>query len=329
MLPLSVEKTLAVCFFEVTNSNPNGDPDAENSPRTDPETLHGLITDVCLKRKLRDYVALEKGGDIIYIKARGVLASEQEKAYKALNLQPGKSSNEQARQWMCKNYWDVRTFGALMATGSSKESADTEETTKKYKAGKNSRFDCGVVRGPVQISFGLSLDPVLVLDHSITRVALTNSSDGAGSTENEDGSLTANSGQMGRKQMVAYGLYKFTVSVNPFLASEVGFSADDLKLLLHSLTQMFNNDASAARSQVSMRKVYVFTHDSPLGSAPTHQLLDSLVIKKKVEVAFPRQFSDYSITLKPTPKGVKLVELVDGISTSIPENVKVEAEMVG
>ena len=313
----NVKRQDILVLLEAIDSNINGDPDAENSPRMDPETQQGLMTDVCIKRKIRDYVGMVRGEDQLYVKHKGVLVTEHKEAYDKTG-QTGKStdkksgSNVAARQWMCDNRWDVRTFGALMTGGTVKKKTEADAADgKKHKDAGNTRFDCGAVRGPVQVSFARTIDPICPTEHTITRVALTNATDGAGTTENADGSLTANSGQIGQKYTVPYGLYKFTVSVNPYLAKDTGYSEEDNALLLKSLVNMLENDASAARSGVSVRKVYVWTHDSELGSAPKHKLIESVTIVKKVD--FPRQFSDYSVTVTAPPAGVSLEELVDGL----------------
>ncbi len=214
-----------VLLFDVTNGNPNGDPDADNAPRVDPETGHGIITDVCIKRKIRNFVCLTRGNqapDNIYVKERGILANEQREAYqKADNtpMLPDNKPNEKAREWMCKNYFDIRTFGAVMTTGKAEMEEDAAKLSGKKARGEAKLWNCGQVRGPVQLSFSRSIDPILAIAHTITRVALTNATDsGQTAVVSEDGSEKASSGQMGRKYAVPYALYRMHGFISPFLA---------------------------------------------------------------------------------------------------------------
>ncbi|MVB11703.1 CRISPR-associated protein Cas7 [Caprobacter fermentans] len=274
-----------VMLFDVENGNPNGDPDAGNMPRVDAETSIGIVTDVCLKRKIRNYVeATQEGkpGYNILIKNDRALNTKYTEAYDACNLktkQKGKDQNAvaQARDYICRNYFDVRTFGAVMSTGDD---------------------PCGIVRGPVQINFARSIDPVLPQEITITRQALTTESD-----QSEKGNT------MGKKNFIPYGLYRAEGYVSALLANKTGFSEDDLALLWRSIENMFEIDHSAARGKLCMRKLYVFKHDSALGNAPSHLLFDKIAIEKKSGVEIPRKFSNYNITIdKSMPEGVEIIE---------------------
>lgn len=275
-----------VMLFDVENGNPNGDPDAGNQPRIDPETSQGIVTDVCLKRKIRNYVELEKEGEKGYnilIKNDRNLNSKFTEAYDVLELtkkQSGKNRDDvqKARQYMCKNYFDVRTFGAVMSTGDDQ---------------------CGTVRGPVQINFARSIDPVFAQDITITRQAKTSEArENAGNSE------------MGKKSMIYYGLYRAEGYISASLSQKVtGFSEEDLELLWRAVINMFENDRSAARGKMCMRKLYVFRHDSSLGNAPAHILFDKIHVDRNDGVIAPRKFSDYTITVdKAMPEGVTLIE---------------------
>ncbi len=275
-----------VMLFDVENGNPNGDPDAGNQPRIDPETSLGIVTDVCLKRKIRNYVELEKEGEKGYnilIKNDRNLNSKFTEAYDVLELtkkQSGKNRDDvqKAQQYMCKNYFDVRTFGAVMSTGDDQ---------------------CGTVRGPVQINFARSIDPVFAQDITITRQAKTSEArENAGNSE------------MGKKSMIYYGLYRAEGYISASLSQKVtGFSEEDLELLWRAVINMFENDRSAARGKMCMRKLYVFRHDSSLGNAPAHILFDKIHVDRNDGVIAPRKFSDYTITVdKAMPEGVTLIE---------------------
>jgi len=279
-----------VLLFDVTNGNPNGDPDAGNLPRLDPETNQGLVTDVCLKRKIRNYVALEKeedAGYAIYMKEKSVLNNQHQKAYDALGIEPDKKGKklpkeaEKARaltEWMCKNFFDVRTFGAVMTT----------------------EVNSGQVRGPVQMAFASSIDPVVPMEVSITRMAVTNERD----LEKER--------TMGRKHIIPYGLYRAHGYISAKLAERTGFSEDDLELLWRALINMFEHDRSAARGEMSARKLIVFKHDHPMGNAPAHRLFDSVKVERvEGEEDTPaRHYSDYrvSIDAEALPAGVSVIE---------------------
>lgn len=297
-------------LFDVQDGNPNGDPDAGNMPRVDPETMEGLVTDVCIKRKIRDYIVLAKEGQLhydIYVKHRGILANEQKKAYAALNAEPRDTANEDARKWMCDHYYDIRMFGAVMTTGKAPvaDNGDKKASTKKW--------NCGQVRGPLQLTFARSVSPVTALDLSITRVALTN----AGDTRKEDADEeTAGSGQMGRKAMVPYGLYMGRGFFSPAFAKDTGVTSDDLKLLWEALISMWDLDHSASRGFMSIRGLYVFTHDNPLGNAPSHLLFDRVmaILREEVRVSgkVARSFGDYEVMVdeQDLPEGVTLTRLV-------------------
>lgn len=276
-----------VVLFDVENGNPNGDPDAGNMPRTDPETSIGIVTDVCIKRKIRNYVELAQEnvpGYNILIKADRALNTKFTEAYTELGLktgQKGKNANdvEQARKYMCDNYFDVRTFGAVMSTGDD---------------------PCGIVRGPVQLTFAKSISPVYPQDLTITRQAKTTigRQQDAGSTE------------MGKKSVISYGLYRAEGYISAMLAQKVtGFSEDDLELLWNAIINMFEHDRSAARGKMTVHKLYIFKHQNALGNAPAGILFDKINVQKKSDVTIPRKFSDYEISVDSSmPEGVELIE---------------------
>ena len=271
-----------VYLFDVSQGNPNGDPDGDNAPRVDIETGHGLVTDVCLKRKIRNYVRVSKNDAPpfdIYVKERGILANEQKKAYIELGVTEGSDRpNEQARAWMCKNFYDIRTFGAVMTTGKAPVEDDGEGGKKKDK--KLRQWNCGQVRGPVQFSFSRSIDPIFSTSHAITRVALTNPGDtGRESAAEEDGGEEkAATGQMGRKHTVAYGLYRGHGFLSPFLAKDTKFTNGDFLLLIDALKGMFEIDRSASRGEMSPQGLFAFEHSSELGNAPSHKLFEKITI---------------------------------------------------
>lgn len=277
-----------VMLFDVENGNPNGDPDAGNAPRIDAETGLGIVTDVCLKRKVRDFVSVVKGGSEGYdilVKTDRALNDKFADAYEATG--GGKSVKgddiARARQFMCKHYYDVRTFGAVMSTG------------------KN---PCGIVRGPVQINFARSLDPVLAQELTITRQAITDKKKFDEAVD-KNGVMT----EMGKKNIVPYGLYRAEGYVSALLAEKTGFSEDDLDLLWQALINMFEHDHSAARGKMCMRKLYVFKHSSALGNAPSVLLFDKIAVSKKEGVEYPRSFSDYEVTVDADmPDGVEFIK---------------------
>ena len=270
-------------LFDAQDANPNGDPDAGNLPRIDAESGQGLVTDVCLKRKIRNFIE-QTTGHKIYFKEFAVHNNQHEEAYKALDLgDPAKATRaekDKAREWMCQNFFDVRTFGAVMST----------------------KINCGQVRGPVQISFARSIDPVVASEHAITRTSVTDVKD----IEKER--------TMGRKFTIPYGLYKAHGFVNPFLAAQTGFSNKDLELLFTALENAFQFDQSAARPAGSMnpRALIVFKHDSQLGNAPSHKLFELVSVKKKESVEVPRAFADYEVTIDRggLPSGVEIIERI-------------------
>lgn len=274
-------------FFDVQNGNPNGDPDMGNMPRIDPETGHGIVTDVCLKRKVRNYVEItrEQGeGHRIYVTEGAVLNEQHRKAYRSVReedveklkeLKP-KDRAEAAllTHWMCDNFYDVRTFGAVMTT----------------------KVNCGQVRGPVQFTFARSIDPIFSQETTITRQAVTQ--EGA---EKER--------EMGRKHIVPYALYRMDGYVSGHLAEKTHFGPQDLELLWESLEHMFEHDRSASRGQMALRKLIVFEHASKLGNAPAHRLFERIEARKVVD-APARSYSDYAITLNSEglPEGVTVTE---------------------
>lgn len=306
-----------VYLFDVENGNPNGDPDSGNMPRIDPETNHGLVTDVCLKRKVRNYVTLTKCNDgivsqgfEIYVKERGILANEQRRAYEALKIKADGDVKDNAKKWMCANYFDVRSFGAVMSTGKI-EGEDKE----KYKAliepkAKKPQWNCGQVRGPVQFNFSRSIEPVFQRDFAITRVALTNALDTRKEAVETNEGEKAASGQFGRKNIIHYGLYRMEGYISAFLAEQTGFNDDDLKLLWDALINMFDHDHSAARGKMNARKLVVFKHESALGNALAHKLFDLVKVLRIGDSTKPsRAFTDYKIEVsKSAPQGVTVEE---------------------
>lgn len=272
-----------VLLFDVENGNPNGDPDAGNMPRIDPQTGHGLVTDVCLKRKIRNHVELQKQGAAefnIYVQEKAVLSAQRKPAYEAANSAAAANTAEYARDWMCRNFYDVRTFGAVMST---KEN------------------NCGQVRGPVQIAFAKSVEPVLSQEISITRMAVE--------TEAEAKKQDGDNRTMGRKHIVPYGLYVAQGFISAALAEKTGFGEDDLELLWNALVNMFEHDRSAARGVMSSQKLYVFKHRDKLGNAPAHKLFKLIDIKPKAGLEGPaRCFEDYNVTVGTAPDGVEIIE---------------------
>ncbi|MDW7771619.1 MAG: type I-C CRISPR-associated protein Cas7/Csd2 [Desulfobulbaceae bacterium] len=274
-----------VMLFDVKNGNPNGDPDGGNLPRIDPETGHGITTDVCLKRKVRNYVELVKEDQTpfnIYVKEKGILTERRQPAYEAVADEKDKSEKiSKARAWMCKNFFDVRTFGAVMST---KEN------------------NCGQVRGPVQFAFSQSIDPVVPLEASITRMAVE--------TRKEADAQGGDNRTMGRKTYIPYGLYRVHGFISAPLAKQTGFSDDDLDLFWNALINMFDHDRSAARGEMAARKLVVFKHDSELGNAPASKLFDLITVEKNCGDMPPRSFADYSVTVGAAPAGVELIEML-------------------
>lgn len=285
-----------VILFDVENGNPNGDPDAGNMPRIDPETGLGLVTDVCLKRKIRNYVELTKedeAGYRIYIKDNVPLNRSDNEAYLALdidekNIKDKKKSDpnldEKVRDWMCKNFFDIRTFGAVMTTF--------------MKASLN----CGQLRGPVQLGFARSVEPVVPQEVTITRVAITTEKD-----------AEAKSTEMGRKYILPYGLYRCEGYISANLARKsTGFTEDDLSLLWQAIVNMFEHDHAAARGKMAVRELIVFKHDSELGCAPSHKLFDLVsIVRNNPEIGPARAYTDYTVSINEAalPEGVTCTRL--------------------
>jgi CRISPR-associated protein Csd2 len=281
-----------VLLFDVKDGNPNGDPDADNLPRLDPETNEGLVSDVCVKRKIRNFIAQVKGAEPpfdIFVKERGILANEQRKAYLATKQEPGAEPNKLARSWMCENYYDIRAFGAVMTTG--KAPAEEGKAEGKKADGKVRQWNCGQVRGPAQVAFSRSVHPLSPASHAITRVALTNATDTKRkAVETDEGGEEAATLQMGRKHTVPYGLYRCHIFLAPFLAKDTKFTNADFLLLVEALKNMFELDRSASRGQMSSQRLFAFEHSSELGNAPSHKLFDTIQVKSKSDA--PRRFPD-------------------------------------
>lgn len=293
-----------VLLFDVTDGNPNGDPDAGNMPRIDPQSLQGLVTDGCIKRKIRNAMAVmgegKPGYDLYFqtqdaVYEKRILNVLHQKAHDALGLKDSKvakvkaDNTNKARKWMCEQYFDIRTFGAVLSTG----------------------VNCGQVRGPVQITFSRSIDAVVPLEFSITRKSVTTEDD-ASKQASKDGSIT---GTMGRKNTVPYGLYRLSGFINPYLARDTGFNQQDLDFLWDALKgPIWELDRSASRGLMATRGLYVFEHESPLGNAPAHLLLDRIKVPPLGPDAAPRNFEQYcrqiSVDSESLPKGVKLHSLV-------------------
>jgi CRISPR-associated protein Csd2 len=284
-----------VFLFDCEDGNPNGDPDSDNSPRFDPETFQGLVSDVCLKRKIRDYVsysttagAIAEKGNGIFVLSGNTLESRQREPFEKWEgedkpVADGKDTKptdiEKARQWMCKNFFDVRAFGAVMST---------------------TEFNCGQVRGPVQITFARSIDRILPTEHTISRQAFTGEKD-----------IKSGTGTLGRKYTIPYGLYLAHGYINPVFAAKTGFSEDDLTLLWKAIRNLFELDRSAARGTMAARGLYIFKHESKLGNAQAQRLFESIRVQKKPDVESPRAFTDYTV-LSPDagslPEGITLID---------------------
>jgi CRISPR-associated protein Csd2 len=299
-----------VWLFDVQNGNPNGDPDADNQPRVDPETGHGLVTDVAAKRKVRNFVTLTKSGQTgyeIYVKERGILANEQKRAYTGLNIEPDGKNIEKARAWMCKNFYDVRTFGAVMTTGKAAAEEEEQEGKKeKQRGGKKKMplWNCGQVRGPVQFAFARSIDPIVSIGHTITRVALTNAGDTRKEAEvTEEGEERAASGQFGRKHAVLYGLYEMHGFISPFFAKDTVFTEKDLEVLIEAISNAFEIERTASKGEMSTRRLYLFEHSSDLGNAPAHKVFESVTVPS---VDRARSFSQYEAVIKEPKDGAEV-----------------------
>jgi len=273
-----------VYIFDVQDGNPNGDPDAGNLPRVDAETGMGLVTDVCLKRKVRNYVQIAKNcedGYDIFIKEKAVLNKSIDAAYEDENVKKAKDKTSAARDIMCKRFYDIRSFGAVMSTG------------------KNA----GQVRGPIQLTFARSINPIAAMEHSITRMAVA--------TEKEAEKQSGDNRTMGRKATVPYGLYLCHGFISANLAKQTGFTEEDLDLFWQALKNMFDFDRSAARGLMSAQKLIVFKHDTALGNAPANKLFNLVKVEKICKGA-PRSFSDYvvSIDKEALPSGVTVEEMI-------------------
>lgn len=275
-----------VLLFDVKDGNPNGDPDAGNLPRMDPETGNGLVTDVCLKRKVRNYVQLTQGDqpcNKIFVKEKAILNCLIDEAHEqefVASQEKGADKTEAARQWMCENYYDIRTFGAVMSTG------------------KNA----GQVRGAVQLGFARSKDRIFTGEHTITRMAVA--------TEKEAEKQNGENRTMGRKFTVPYGLYEVHGFISAPLAKQTGFSEDDLALFWNALLNMFDHDRSAARGEMAPQALIVFKHGSALGNAPAQKLFNLVSVKKNCGDNPPRSFADYDIEIGPAPQGVEIIEML-------------------
>lgn len=276
-----------IYIFDVADGNPNGDPDAGNLPRIDPETGMGLVTDVCLKRKVRNYIQMACGcapGYDIFIKEKAILNHAISEAHDEPEVAAAqeKDKTEAARNVMCRRFFDVRTFGAVMSTG------------------KNA----GQVRGPIQLTFARSIDPIVSQEHSITRMAVT--------TDDESKKQGGDNRTMGRKATVPYGLYLAHGFISANLAKQTGFSSDDLDLFWEALANMFDCDRSAARGLMSPRRLIVFRHDSELGNAPAHKLFDLVSVAKSDPSKVARSFEDYTVTVDKDncPANVEIIEKI-------------------
>lgn len=272
-----------VLLFDVKDGNPNGDPDAGNLPRVDAETGMGLVTDVCIKRKIRNFVQMtqdRKQGYKIFVREKAILNNLIDESHEQEQVKSKEKGDktEAAKEWMSENYFDIRTFGAVMSTG------------------KNA----GQVRGPVQITFSRSIDPIVASEHCITRMAVT--------TEKEAEKQDGDNRTMGRKFTVPYGLYRCHGFISAHLANQTGFNDDDLNLLLDSLLQMFDHDRSASRGEMSTRGLYIFKHNNELGCAPAASLFEKVQVQKNAGVEVARNFGDYQVIIDENmPDGVELI----------------------
>ncbi len=307
-----------VLIFDVTNGNPNGDPDAGNLPRLDPETNHGWVSDVSLKRKIRNYVELAhqgQAGHHIYVQEGSILNEKHRQAYVALRPDDAKARKDaklnprddaeagELRDWMCANFFDVRSFGAVMSTG----------------------INCGQVKGPVQMTFATSVEPIMPAEITITRMAATNEAEKKKAAEGGDTDQRSDNRTMGRKHIVPYGLYVAHGFISAKFAERTGFSEADLDLLFQAMTSMFEHDRSAARGEMTSRKLIVFRHENALGNAPSHRLFDRVQVGRNVDGEFrplddrgignlppARKFSDYVVTIdrEGLPGGVEVLDLI-------------------
>lgn len=280
---MAIEKRYEfVMYYEVINGNPNGDPDAGNMPRIDPQDSYGIVTDVCLKRKVRNYIEEAYGNELgydIFVTESALLNDKMKRTYELYGIDPkGKDARELGRQYMCRRFFDVRTFGAVMDTGD---------------------YKCGQVRGPVQLCFSRSVDPILQQEVTITRMAATKEDEK--NTDDDSRKRT-----MGRKYVVPYALYRVEGFVSPGYAAKTEFSQQDLDRLWEALLNMFEIDHSAARGRMATRRLFVFEHDSALGNAPSYELFDLITARNTCGREQPRSFADYAIEVGQPPEGVTL-----------------------
>jgi CRISPR-associated protein Csd2 len=290
-----------VLIFDVTDGNPNGDPDGGNLPRTDPETMQGLVTDVCLKRKVRNYIDFQYGDQEttkIYVQDQGIALNDMNaraytaKGIKSTGTKQKREDVNQVKNWMCENFYDIRMFGAVMTT----------------------EVNCGQVRGPIQLTFARSIDPIMPLDIAITRVAITKAKDAevvsGDSGKGEGGKNT----EMGRKAMIPYGLYVARGFFSPHFADQTKVSSKDLEIFWEALVKMWDCDRSASRGMMAPRGLYIFSHESKLGNEAAHKLFNRIKVELKPEKTVPRQFADYSVSIDedPLPNGVTLTRLTEG-----------------
>lgn len=288
-----------IFLIDVLDGNPNGDPDAGNLPRVDPETMQGLITDVCLKRKVRNFVELLHGTEKsykIYVQNSGYTLNElHQRAYTAIHIKStgSKQPRDQVakvRRWMCDNFYDIRTFGAVMST----------------------RINCGQVRGPVQLTFARSIDPIVPMDLTITRLAVTAPKGPVSDQEQHNERAAPTYGEMGRKTIVPYGLYRAFGFINPMFARDTGFSREDLVLFWRAMLEMWDCDRSSGRGLMACRGLYVFTHTSGVGNASADQLFSLLDIRRRAGVTVARCCNDYEVTLRKEglPSAVRSTTLI-------------------
>jgi CRISPR-associated protein Csd2 len=285
-----------VLLFDVTDGNPNGDPDAGNLPRLDPETMQGLVSDVALKRKIRDFVDAARGDEgrfKIYVQSGEALNTKHQRAYDALDLTSTGSKQaadevSQVRRWMCDNFYDIRMFGAVMTTG----------------------VNAGQVRGPLQLTFARSVDPIVPLDLSITRVAVTDPAD-MEVVVSESGATAGKQSEMGRKALIPYGLYRAHGFFNATFAGQTGATDEDLALFWDALQRMWDLDRSSARGMMACQAIWVFSHDDPLGNAPAHKLFERIRVARRAGVKAPRSYADYIVDVDDAdlPDGVSLTRL--------------------
>ncbi len=290
-----------VLLFDVTDGNPNGDPDAGNLPRIDPETMQGLVTDVAIKRKVRDWIDMTNDSNDartkIYVQQGEALNSKHERAYQSLDIKSQGSKQprddvEKTRKWMCDNFYDIRMFGAVMTTN----------------------VNCGQVRGPLQLTIARSIDEIVPIELSITRIVVTKPEHlvvAIGEDETDDQSKRKES-EMGRKALVPYGLYRAYGFFNPHFAKKTGANDDDLARFWQALQSMWDTDRSASRGMMTCRGLFIFTHESPIGNAPAHTLFERLTIARKDPDKAPRAFYDYDVSLDThnLPEGITLTQLV-------------------